>query len=87
MNDKKNVMVTTMQDGSKEEVAYTVNGDKWEFELDSFSNLVIIKVTAQPLVNPYTGDNVVIYVGLALASMIALASCAVIFSRKKRDNA
>jgi len=74
-------------DGSKEEVAYTVNGDKWEFELDSFSNLVIIKVTAQPLVNPYTGDNVVIYVGLALASMIALASCAVIFSRKKRDNA
>lgn len=74
-------------DGTKEEVEYTVNGNRWEFELDGFSNLVIVKVTAEPVTNPYTGDTLVVYIGLAVISMIALAGCAVLFVKKRKNNA
>ena len=74
-------------DGTKEEVEYTVNGNRWEFELDGFSSLVIVKVTAEPVTNPYTGDTLVVYIGLAVISMIALAGCAVLFVKKRKNNA
>lgn len=91
-NITRKFYIVAVHNGEVKNIEAELNGNILTFETDSFSTYAlaytdtITESKENNLSNPRTGDNIALWIGLVLISMIGIVGTKILTSKKRRGS-